>query len=226
MYRRHSPAGLLMGRRIASVTLDNVGDLPLPCRNCVSWELGSSASDPASKDDWLSAVLLDWGSCGRIVYVDGDVAGFALYAPPEYVEGIGMAATSSISADAVLLMTARVLPAYAGGGIGRVLIQSVVKDLMRRRGVKAIEAFADMQGREQACVVPARFLTAVGFKTVQAHPRYPRLRLDLRNVLTWRDDVEVAVERWLGAIRRERRDKVVSPAGLHARVEPTHDPSR
>ena len=50
-------------------------------------------------------------------------------------------------------------------------------------------------------MVPAEFLTAVGFKTVQPHPRYPRLRLDLRGVLTWRDDVELAVERWLGALR-------------------------
>ncbi|MGI8578647.1 MAG: GNAT family N-acetyltransferase [Nocardioidaceae bacterium] len=211
-----------MGRRVAALTLDNVGDLPLPCRNCVSWELGTPGSDPTGKADWLSAVLLDWGSCGRIVYVDGDVAGFAIYAPPEYVERMGMAATSAISSDAVLLMTARVLPAHGAVGIGRVLIQSVVKDLLRRRGVKAIEAFGDVQGHDQACVVPARFLTAVGFKTVQAHPRYPRMRLDLGNVVTWRDDVEVAIDRWLSAIRR---DKAVSPAGLHARTEPTHDTS-
>ena len=45
-------------------------------------------------------------------------------------------------------MTARILPEYAASGLGRVLIQSVVKDLMARRGVKAIEAFADAHGHE------------------------------------------------------------------------------
>ena len=44
-------------------------------------------------------------------------------------------------------------------------------------------------------MVPAQFLTAVGFKTVQPHPRYPLLRMELRSVLRWRGDVEVALER-------------------------------
>jgi hypothetical protein len=40
----------------------------------------------------------------------------------------------------------------------------------------------------------------VGFKTIRAHTRYPRLRLDLRSAVSWREDVEVALERLLGAI--------------------------
>ncbi|MGI8702080.1 MAG: GNAT family N-acetyltransferase [Nocardioidaceae bacterium] len=190
-----------MGRKIVPLTRDNVEDLPSPCRTCTLWELASKASGPATKGEWVSSVLLDWGSCGRVLYVDDDVAGFATYAPSQYVEGAHSFVGTSVSPDAVLLMTARILPAYLGGGLGRLLIQSVVKDLMGRRRVRGIEAFGDAQGHENSCVVPAAFLTAVGFKTIQAHPRYPRLRLDLHGVLTWRDDVELAVERWLGAIR-------------------------
>jgi hypothetical protein len=66
-------------------------------------------------------------------------------------------------------------------------------------------------------VMPAGFLTAVGFKTVHPHPRFPRLRLDLRTVLSWRGDVEVALERWLGAIRSA--DKSPAPVGVRPRVE-------
>lgn len=190
-----------MARKIVSLTRDNVGDLPSPCRSCTLWELAGSASGPSTKDEWVSSVLLDWGSCGRIVYVDDEVAGYATYAPPQYVEGAHAFVGTSVSPDAVLLMTARILPAYQGAGLGRMLVQSVAKDLMGRRRVRGIEVFGDALGRENACVLPAAFLTAVGFKTMQAHPRYPRLRLDLRGVLTWRDDVELAVERWLGAIR-------------------------
>jgi len=211
-----------MGRKVVSLTRDNVADLPTPCRDCTLWEIGSSAKSLRTKDEWVSAVLLDWGSCGRVLYVDEQVAGFAMYAPAEYVEGARAIVSASVSADAVMLMTARILPAFQGGGLGRVLIQSVAKDLMGRRRVRGIEAFGDAQGHENGCVVPVGFLTAVGFKTVQAHPRYPRLRLDLRGVLSWRDDVELAVERWLGAIRPSaiRPEQGAGPAGASTRVEP------
>ncbi|MGH3446356.1 MAG: GNAT family N-acetyltransferase [Nocardioidaceae bacterium] len=215
-----------VSRRVVSVTLDNIDDLPLPCRQCTAWELGNHAPDPSGKAEWLSAVLLDWGSCGRLIYVDGAVAGFALYAPPEYAEGAGLTVTSTISADAVLLMSARILPEFASTGLGRVLVQTVVKDLLRRRGVRAIEAFGDAQGRQGSCVTPAEFLTAVGFKTVQPHPRYPRLRLDLRGVLTWRADVEVALDRWLGALRPAplAPDKGAGPVGASPRTGPHYGP--
>jgi GNAT superfamily N-acetyltransferase len=204
-----------MSRRLASITLDNVDDLPQPCRTCVFWEAGLRAPPGATKDDWLSSVLLDWGSCGRILYVDGEVAGYAVYAPPEYVGGVPGYATSEVSSDAILLMTARVLPQFTAGGLGRVLIQSVVKDALSRRGVRALEAFGDVRGEELACVIPSEFLTAVGFKTVHRHPRYPRLRLDLRTVLSWRGDVELALERWIGAIRP---DKSPAPVGVRPRT--------
>lgn len=190
-----------MARRIVSLTRDNIADLPFPCQTCTLWEVGNSSNGPTTKAEWVSSVLLDWGSCGRILYVDDAVAGFAIYAPPQYVEGARSFVGAAASPDAVLLMTARILAPYQGGGLGRLLIQSVAKDLMGRRRIRGIEAFGDAQGHENSCVIPASFLTAVGFTTVQAHPRYPRLRLDLRGVLTWRDDVELAVERWLGAIR-------------------------
>jgi hypothetical protein len=204
-----------VSRRLASITLDNITDLPMPCRNCVFWEAGHRAPPGASKDDWVSAVLLDWGSCGRILYVDGDVAGFAIYAPPEYVAGVPGYATSQVSSDALVLTTARILPGFRAAGLGRVLVQSVVKDVLSRRGVRALEAFGDAHGEELACVIPADFLTAVGFKTVHQHPRYPRLRLDLRTVLSWRGDVELALERWIGAIRP---DKTPAPVGVRPRT--------
>jgi hypothetical protein len=40
----------------------------------------------------------------------------------------------------------------------------------------------------------------VGFKTIRPHHHYPRLRMELRTVLTWREDVEVALERLLGSM--------------------------
>ena len=196
-----------MSRRVVNITLDNLDDLPGRCRKCVFWELDPVAHDRAveagdtafEKESWVSATLLEWGSCGKIVYVDGAPAGYVMYAPPMYVPRSVAFPTSPVSADAVLLMTGHVLPDFAGGGLARILVQGVAKDLTRR-GVKAIEAFGDLQHNAPACVMPAEYLTAVGFKTVRPHHRFPRLRLEIKSAVSWREDVEVALERLLGSM--------------------------
>jgi GNAT superfamily N-acetyltransferase len=200
-----------MTRRLANVTLDNLDDLPVRCRRCVFWELDPCAGERAAeggdtaleKEAWVSAALLEWGSCGKVLYVDGVAAGFVLFAPPSYVPRSVAFATSPPSADAVLLMTGVVLPEFEGGGLGRMLVQGVAKDLIRR-GVKAIEAFGDAKWTELGhCMLPAEHLLAVGFKTVRPHPRHPRLRLELKTAASWREDVEVALERLLGSMSPE-----------------------
>jgi GNAT superfamily N-acetyltransferase len=228
-----------MSRRLAALTLDTLGDLPDRCRGCVFWELDPvaaqravAAGDPAfDKEAWLSSALLEWGSCGRVAYVDDVPAGYVVYAPPVFVPRSLAFPTSPASADAVLLMTGHVVPQFRGGGLGRMLVQGAAKDLTRR-GVRAIEAFGIAQGGPRAgrgagagrgadgspdsgadrgsadkhqtppgCLVPADFLLSVGFKTVRPHHRYPRLRLDLKTALSWREDVEMALERILGSVR-------------------------
>ncbi|MDP9432092.1 MAG: GNAT family N-acetyltransferase [Actinomycetota bacterium] len=199
-----------MSRRLANVTLDNLDDLPRRCRQCTFWELDPVAQERAAaagdtaleKEAWISATLLEWGSCGKILYVDNVPAGFVLYAPPAYVPRSVAFPTSPVSPDAVLLMTAHLLPDFAGSGLGRMLVQGVAKDLMRR-GVRAIECFGDLNWQEPRCVVPADYLLAVGFKTVRPHPRWPRLRLELKSAASWREDVEVALERLLSSIGPE-----------------------
>jgi GNAT superfamily N-acetyltransferase len=199
-----------MSRRLVSITLDNLDDLPGRCRRCVFWELDPVAMDRAEeagdtafeKESWVSATLLDWGSCGKLLYVDGVPAGYVMYAPPGYVPRSVAFPTSPVSADAVLLMTGHVHPDFAGAGLGRLLLQGVAKDL-GRRGVRAIEAFGDEQWERPACVLPAEALRSVGFKTVRPHHRFPRLRLELKSAVSWREDVEVALEQLLGSMSPE-----------------------
>ncbi|KFG02247.1 GNAT family N-acetyltransferase [Streptomyces europaeiscabiei] len=199
-----------MGRRLVPLTLDNLQDLPKRCRSCVFWELDPVSGEAAlkagtpalEKEAWISAVLLDWGSCGRVAYVDEVPVGFVLYAPPAYVPRAMAFPTSPVSPDAVQLMTAFIMQGYQGQGLGRVMVQTVAKDLLRR-GFKAIEAFGDAHWKDPACVLPADHLTAVGFKTVRPHPTYPRLRLELRTTLSWKEDVELALDRLLGAVQKE-----------------------
>jgi len=219
-----------MSRRLVNLTLDTLEDLPRPCRQCVFWELDPVAAERAcasgdpglEKEAWVSQTLLEWGSCGQVASqpasprpgereaTEAQCQGYILYAPPHAVPRAQRFPTAPVSADAVLLMTARVLPQYAGGGLARMLLQATAKDLSRR-GVRAVEAFGlaagggmtDREGLEPTatCLIPADLLLAVGFKTVRQHPRFPRLRLELKTALSWREDVELALERILGTVR-------------------------
>lgn len=234
-----------MSRRLVNLTLDTLEDVPRPCRQCVYWELdpvsaqrACAAGDPGlEKEAWVSQTLLEWGSCGKLIYVDGMPAGFAMFAPPAYAPRSMAFPTSPVSADSALLMTAHVISPFASGGLGRMLIQGVARDLTKR-GVKAIEAFGDAKpdapkanglrggrggamsyqepdtsmGASAGCLAPADFFLAVGFKTVRQHPRYPRLRLDLRTALSWKSDVEYALEKLLGSMSPDSLLRPVRPA--------------
>ena len=210
-----------MSRRLVNLTLDTLEDLPRPCRQCVYWELdpvsaerACASGDPGlEKEAWVSQTLLEWGACGKLAYVDGMPAGFVMYAPPAYVPRSMAFPTSPVSADAALLMTAHVVAAFAGGGLGRMLVQGVARDLTKR-GVKAIEAFGDAKFGESgdACLAPVDFFLSVGFKTVRQHPRYPRVRLELRTALSWKSDVEYALEKLLGSMSPETLLRPVRPA--------------
>ncbi|MEV6716487.1 GNAT family N-acetyltransferase [Lentzea sp. NPDC051208] len=210
-----------MSRRVVGVTLDNLEHLSKHSRTCVFWELAPHLREQAEeygdtefeKEAWVSSVLLEWGSCGRIIYCDGIPAGSVFYAPPAAVPRSSAFPTSPVSPDAVLMTSLDVLPEFRGGGLARVLVQAVAKDLTRR-GVKAIEAFGDMRPDDEgaSCVTPADFLTSVGFKTVRPHPRWPRLRMELRSSITWKEDVEAALERLLNSVTVSTAEPSFRPA--------------
>ena len=200
-----------MGRRLVPLTLDNLQDLPKRCRACVFWELDPVSGEAAvkagkpelEKEAWISAVLLEWGSCGRVVYVDEVPVGFVLYAPPAYVPRSTAFPTSPVVAGRRPADDRLHHAGLPGAGPG--------PGAWCRRSPRICCAGASRRSRrsgtprwkEPACVLPADHLLAVGFKTVRPHPRYPRLRLELRTTLSWKEDVELALDRLLGAVQKE-----------------------
>jgi GNAT superfamily N-acetyltransferase len=188
-----------LGRKLVPLGIETLDLVPEPCRRCVFWELGARARPRGSEDAglqkeaWLSSVVLEWGPAGHVISVDGEVAGYSLYAPTHFLDQVGFQAARPVSRDAVLLATLAVLPGFEGQGIGRVLLQTMARDLTKRK-VRAVEAFADRVPSGRDCRVPARFLEASGFQVVRDHPRYPLMRMDLRTALTWKDAREAALE--------------------------------
>lgn len=196
---------------LVPLSMSTIGLIPQPCRTCVFWELEEEATEIAAreghtafeKEVWLSGVMLTWGSAGLIVTVDDEPAGYALFAPPTTVPGAGEFASGPVSPDAVLLTAVRVRPPYTGQGVGRFLLDGVLRSLTRR-GVRAVEVF----GREDRvrngkaeppsakhCTVPADFVRGAGFLEVKAHRRYPRLRYELSGEHEWKAEVEAALDR-------------------------------
>jgi GNAT superfamily N-acetyltransferase len=203
-----------VSRKVVRLTLDHLATLraglAAPCASCLTWQLSPvarsaipAAEHVAIKEAWVSEVLREWGSCGRIALVEDQPVGLAIYAPPAFLPGAASIPTAPVSADAVLLASVWVHPAYIGGGVGRMLIQGTARDLSRRGDVTAVEAFGSLSGpgSRRACVLPADFLGRVGFKTHRPHPTTPRMRMDLRTAVAWRSEVEAALERLVGVVR-------------------------
>ena len=126
-----------MSRKVVRLTLDHLAQLEGPCRSCVFWQL-----DPVSrgrlegeeeaageKEAWVSEVLREWGSCGRVVLVDDEPAGFLVYAPAAYLPGAGQFATAPVSPDAVLLTHVWAFHVVAVTGVPRDKLEVTVGDL-------------------------------------------------------------------------------------------------
>ena len=152
-----------MSRKVVRLTVDHLAQLEGPCRACLFWQLDPVSRDrvddevaATEKEAWVSQVLRDWGSCGRVVLVDDRPVGYLIYAPEAFVPGAGAFPTAPVSPDAVLLTNVWVHPSHAGGGLGRMLVQGMARDLIKRGGIKAVEAFGDTRGpgRRGSCVVP------------------------------------------------------------------------
>jgi GNAT superfamily N-acetyltransferase len=188
-----------VARKVVALNLDTLDQLPVPCRRCVFWELGGKARPIGSeeagfqKEAWLSSIVLEWGPAGQVLLVGGEPAAYSLYAPARFLEQASSQAARPVSRDAVLLATLAVAPNFEGQGIGRVLLQSMARDLVKRK-VRAIEAFGDRVWTGRKCHIPMDFLESCGFQVVREHPRYPLLRMDLRTALRWKDAREAALE--------------------------------
>jgi GNAT superfamily N-acetyltransferase len=195
-----------MSRKIVRLTLDHLETMTAPCRECLFWELDPVRRQRvedlrAEKDAWVSTVLREWGSCGRVALVDDVAVGYVVYAPEAFVPGAAGFPTSPVSPDAVLMTTAYVDPLLRGGGLGRMLVQGMARDLIQRGGIPAVEAFGDTTGRGGGCAAPVDFLGGVGFKTHRPHATTPRMRMDLRTAVSWKGEVEAAIERLVGVMR-------------------------
>jgi hypothetical protein len=111
--------------------------------------------DGYSAEEWFHELNDRWGTAGFAVRRGGEVQGFVLYAPPEYLAGAARYRLA-VDEEAVLL-------AYAGGDTRtrRRLLVRMLRDL-RQRGVGRVQAIASDRGVSNH--VPTSFLLESGWQ--------------------------------------------------------------
>lgn len=191
-----------MARRFRSLTPERVDDLPGSCACCTLW-IDPGASEPRCAEscdrdrfiEWMDLVRREWGECGRIAYEGGEVLGFVRYAPARFLPGAAMMPTGAPDDDAVLLACLHVSATARHAGLGKVLLQAALSDL-KGRGEKAIEAYAvaDRVDRAHSPLVTVEFLLRQGFTVCRPHPRYPLMRLELKSLAAWAENIEAVLE--------------------------------
>jgi GNAT superfamily N-acetyltransferase len=205
-------------RRIRTLTVDRVGDLPDPCSMCALWELGGRSTpscEPADERDrlieWVETVRAEWGECGRVAYESGELLGFVKYAPSRFFPQVVTMPSGAPDNDAVLIACLHVLATSRDAGLGKVLLQAVLRDLVLRRE-KAVEAYAatDAVDRERSPLMSVEFLLRQGFTVVRPHPVYPLMRLELKTLATWTENIEAVLD----ALQSPRRVRERVPAPL------------
>ena len=216
-----------MTRRTVPITVDHLAEVGEPCRSCLFWELDAVSrarldhdERVAEKQQWLSTVLREWGPAAGWCWSTGGSSGTRSTSRPPSCPARPALPTAPVSPDAVVLTTVYVEPSARGGGLGRLLVQGMARDLVTR-GQVAVEAFGDTRGRAVGCVMPAEFLGRVGFRTQRAHVTTPRMRMDLRSAITWKDEVEAALEKLWGVVRPSRSAPRSSPGPCRRGVRTT-----
>jgi GNAT superfamily N-acetyltransferase len=192
-----------MTRRLRPLSLDDFGRLPAGCGGCALWESAGererrcgSVCDVDLQRAWLRRVTDEWGECGRVAYEDDELLGFIKYAPSSYFPQSATFAAAPEDPSVPLIACAHITADARHRGLGTVLLRACLRDLAGR-GERRVEAFGFAQPAARIDDMPMvgmPFLLRNGFTVSRPDPLYPLLRLDLKALVMWQDNLEAVLE--------------------------------
>jgi GNAT superfamily N-acetyltransferase len=210
-----------MARRLIGLSVADRQYLPARCADCVFWESDTplprecgAACDAQLAAGWARKVTAEWGECGRVAVEDGDFLGFIKYAPPEFVLQAHLMPSGPPIEGAPVIACMHVAPEARRHGLGGVLLRAALRDLAGR-GERTVQAYA-LAGRtdyESAPMVGVEFLLRNGFTVVRPHPEVPLLRLDLKSLVTWSDNLDAVLESLRIPVRVPKRAPATIASG-------------
>ena len=228
-----------MSRRVARLTLDNVADLSGRCSTCVFWQLDPVRRIRARGHEARRAVRLGQRGAARVGLLRTGPVRRRPAGGPHPLRARGLRARGQPAPDRTGV--ARTPCCWsrpgstrrtgAGGWVGcscrrwpRTWSSAAASGRSRRsarcRAAGARTTTGTASSR-RAASLPADYLLGVGFRTHRPHARYPRMRMDLRSVLTWRGELEAAFDRLLSPVRH--RSPAVRPPTAHTPAHRTLD---
>ncbi len=189
--------------RIRRIGVRDLHALPTTCPTCV---LGPGRH-PGLDDEngavtWARAADNAWGFCGLAMFHVEHVVGYLLLTSPLHVPRAGPQSGYGLNPDAAVVMSLRVIPEYAGQGVGRQLVQAAAARIARTpfRALEVRSTYA-----QPSCAIPpAGFLEATGFELIDSNPLHPRYRLDLSRTVTWVPALIPTVQQLLSLVRPVR----------------------
>lgn len=202
-----------MSRRLKPLGIDHLAALPCECAGCVFWETDAdldrvcgSACDLDAARSSLVRIHEEWGECGRVATEDDEVLGVIKYAPSRYFPQAARFPSAPAEPDTVLLACIHIRDDARRHGLGSVLLRAALRDLLVR-GERSVQAFACSGCSDMTLqpVMGVEFLLRNGFTVARPHPVYPLMRLDLRTLVTWADNLEAVLQSLripLGSARR------------------------
>ncbi len=191
-----------MAVKLRPLTPERVADLPDACACCAFWESDDSLSttcgsvcDADRFVAWVQEVTSEWGDCGRVAYVDGKGTGFVKYAPARFLPQVRHMAAGAPSEDAVVLACLHVASGARHAGLGKMMLHATMRDLVSR-GERALEAYgaASPSDRLTTPMMTVEFLIRQGFTVIRPHPRYPLMRLEMKSLAAWTENIEAMLE--------------------------------
>jgi ribosomal protein S18 acetylase RimI-like enzyme len=191
-----------MSRRFKPLDSTLIDELPSVCAGCTFWESPErlpkrcgATCDRESLAGWIDYVRAQWGDCGRIAYEDGQVLGFVKYAPSAYFPQAAQFPAGLPSDDAVLITCLHVDPDVRHVGLGKVMLHAALRDLASR-GERCVEAYASHRPVDvkTSPVVTVDFLLKQGFTVLRPHAEFPLLRLELKTLAAWTENLEAVLE--------------------------------
>jgi len=203
-----------MTRKLRPLTLADLDRVPECCRGCAFWEAAgerertcNSVNDPELLRAWYRRVTDEWGECGRVAYEDDEVLGFVKYAPSGYFPQASTFPTAPEDPNVPLIACLHIAPDARHHGLGSVMLRAALRDLVGR-GERRVEAFAAAQKPavlDESPMLGIDFLLRNGFTVSRPDPHYPLMKLDLKSLAMWSENLESVLESLRFPLRSPKR---------------------
>lgn len=203
-----------MSRKLRPLTMADLDNVPSGCAGCVFWESAGererkcgAVCDADLQRAWYRRVADEWGECGRVAFEDDEVLGFIKYAPSQFFPQAATFAAAPEDPSVPLIACLHIAPDARHHGLGSVMLRAALRDLVMR-GERRVEVFASAKPPaviDESPMLSMDFLLRNGFTVSRPDPNYPLLKLDLKSLVMWSENLESVFESLRFPLRSPRR---------------------